>query len=193
MDPLVFDWIVLPGLILLARIGETSLKTLRQVYVSKGLKYLASGIGTGEIAVWLLSTGLVITNLANIPCILAYIAGYGLGTLIGIELEDRIKVGTVIVRIITRTDPAPMIAKIHDCGYGITRLQGSGSQADAVFVLFTIVPRAELEKLLDLLKREYPDVLFTIEDIRSMKENTRIYYGERPQGIVSRMLQMIKP
>ena len=97
------------------------------MYISKGFKYLAAGIGAGEVAIWLLSTGLVITHLTNIPGILAYIAGYVIGTIVGIDLEDRLKVGNVIVRIIAKNDPVPMMLALRDRGFGITRLDGSGS------------------------------------------------------------------
>ncbi|MCC7469197.1 MAG: hypothetical protein IT504_08415, partial [Burkholderiaceae bacterium] len=56
---------MLPLTIFIARIVETSLETIRTVYVARGHKYLAAGIGVGKIAIWLLSTGLVLTNLDN--------------------------------------------------------------------------------------------------------------------------------
>ena len=78
-DPVLIGWVILPGIILVARVVETSLKTLRLVYVAKGLKNLAAVIGMGEVAVWLLSTGLVLTNLTNVLGIFA-------GTLIVADL-----------------------------------------------------------------------------------------------------------
>lgn len=57
MDGLLLDWVLLPLLILIARIPETVLKTLRQVYVGKGLTYAAAASGVGEMAVWLSRPG----------------------------------------------------------------------------------------------------------------------------------------
>jgi uncharacterized protein YebE (UPF0316 family) len=54
--------LVLPLIILIARIFETTMETIRIVYVTKGHKYLASEIGTLKIGVWIISTGLVLTN-----------------------------------------------------------------------------------------------------------------------------------
>ena len=184
MDPLIYDWILLPGLILVARVGETCLKTVRQVYVAKGFKRLAAGIGTGEVAIWLLSTGLVITHFANILCIVAYIAGYALGTMLGIDLENYLKIGHVIVRIITKTSPEPMMMELREKGFGITRLDGTGSLGSAVSVLLVLVPRSELEQLVTILNKTYPDAIFTIEDIRTVKENIPIFYRERPHSVL---------
>jgi uncharacterized protein YebE (UPF0316 family) len=91
--------LVLPLIILLARIVETTMETIRLVYVTKGHKYLASGIGTLKIGVWVISTGLVLTNLDNIPGILAYMLGYGIGTLLGMTIESWIGLGTVVIRV----------------------------------------------------------------------------------------------
>jgi uncharacterized protein YebE (UPF0316 family) len=173
------DWFLLPLIILVARIGETSLKTVRQVYVTRGYKYLAAGIGTGEIAIWLLSTGLVITNLSNIPGIIAYIAGYAIGTVFGMDLEDRLKFGNVIVRIITPDDPSLMMADLKERGFGITRLEGTGSFGTPVSVLLVLVPRSVLDALLDVLKVHYPAAIFSVEDIRSMREDRPFFFREQ--------------
>ena len=173
----------LPLVILVARIIETTLETIRTVYVSKGHKYLASGIGVVKVAIWLLSTGLVLTNLTNIWGIIAYIAGYGIGTLLGMEIEERITIGNVIVRIFCPDDPGPLIGQLRTLGYGITRIDGSGGYASAVAILLMIVPRSELSRLRELLATDYPDLLFTIEDIRSMKEDAQIFYRKEKKGI----------
>jgi uncharacterized protein YebE (UPF0316 family) len=170
--------LALPAIILVARIVETSAETIRTVYVTRGHKYLASGIGAGKVAIWLLSTGLVLTNLANIPGILAYIAGYGIGTVAGMEIEDRISLGNVVVRIISPKDPEPLIEHVCRLGYGITRLAGSGRSTSQVSVLLMVVPRKELGQLLSLLQKNYPDLLFTVEDVRILHDHGPIYFGK---------------
>lgn len=75
MDP-----IVLPLVIFLARTAETTARTICQVYVGKGYKYLAAAIGTAGIAIWRLPTASVLTHLAEIAGIVAGIAGMRPGT-----------------------------------------------------------------------------------------------------------------
>jgi uncharacterized protein YebE (UPF0316 family) len=181
------NWVLLPLVILLARVAETSLKTIRLVYVAKGFKYLAAGIGTGEVAIWLLSTGLVIINLTNLMAILAYIAGYAIGTVLGIDIENRLKVGHVVVRIITRTRAEEMMLELREKGYGITRIEGTGSYGSSVAVLLVLVPRNELDDLLTILNDHYPEAIFTIEDIRSLKDNTSLFYKKRKPRILDRL------
>jgi len=170
--------LVLPLIILVARIVETTMETIRLVYVTKGHKYLASGIGTLKIGIWVISTGLVLTNLDNIPGILAYMMGYGIGTLLGMMLESWIGLGTVIVRIFCTKEPEPLIRHLGKLGYGITRINGSGQFVQSVAVLISMVPRKEAGRLLVVLKTKYPDVHFTIEDVSTMSER-EIYFGSR--------------
>jgi uncharacterized protein YebE (UPF0316 family) len=190
-DPVFVSWVILPAVILVARIVETSLKTLRLVYVAKGLKYLASVIGMGEVAVWLLSTGLVITNLTNVLGILAYIVGYAIGTIVGMDVEDRLKFGHVIVRIITRSDTEGMMRELREKGFGITRLEGQGSYGSSVAILLVLVPRHGLDDLVATLNTNYPEAIFSVEDIRSLKENASIFFKPGKGGVLERLRQKI--
>jgi uncharacterized protein YebE (UPF0316 family) len=175
--------LILPVTIFIAKIVETSLETIRTVYVTRGHKYLAAGIGVVKMAIWLLSTGLVLTNLDNIGGIIAYIAGYGIGTVLGMEIEDRISLGDVVVRIISVKDPQPLITRLSGMGYGITRLEGSGAFASSVAVLLMVVPRKALDQLVTLLRNEYPDLLYTVEDVRKASEGGKIFHGKESSWI----------
>ena len=179
----------LPLIIFIARVVETTMETLRLLYIGKGHRYLASGIGTVKIGIWVLATGLVLTNLENIPAILAYMAGYGIGTLLGMTVESWIGLGTAIVRIFSVRDPDPLVRHLGSMGYGTTRLNGSGRFVPAVAVLLCIVPRKELPRLLGTLRDDYPDVLFTTEEVSSMSER-EIFFG---RGTGSAILRRFGP
>ena len=107
-----------------------------------------------------------------------YLAGYGIGTVLGMHIENMISIGNVIVRLITPTDPQPLITNLSTLGYGMTRMEGTGSFSNPVNIIFMIVPRTELSRLLELLSRNYPDVLYTTEDVRTTKEGARIFYKD---------------
>lgn len=59
--------LLIPLVILLARVIETSLETIRTIYINRGYSNLAAGIGVVKVAIWLLSTGLVFSNLRDVP------------------------------------------------------------------------------------------------------------------------------
>jgi len=173
-----------PLLILIARIVETSLETVRTIYIARGHANLAACIGIAKTGIWLLSTGLVLTNLGDYLNLFAYLAGYGLGTLLGMEIEKMISLGHVIVRLITPEDPQSLIADLSTHGYGMTRIEGSGSFSHTVTIIFMIVPRPELGRLLNIISDDYPGVLYTVEDVRNIKEGARIFYKDPKSRIL---------
>lgn len=126
----------------------------------------------------------MLTNLADFWNLFAYLAGYGLGTLLGMEIEKMISLGHVIVRLIIPDDPRPLIEHLSALGYGMTRLEGSGSFSNTVTVIIMIVPRPELGRLLDILSRDYPQVLYTVEDVRNIREGVKIFHHDTRSRIL---------
>ena len=183
MADLVALFFSIPVLILIARIIEAALETLRTIYVSKGHANLSACVGIVKTGIWLISTGLVITNLNDYWNLFAYLAGYGIGTLLGMQIENMISIGHVIVRLITPGDPQPVIANLATLGYGMTRIEGKGSFS-TVTIIFMIVPRTELGRLLGVISKEYPDILYTIEDVRTIKDGARIFYKDPRRRIL---------
>nr|WP_319377768.1 DUF5698 domain-containing protein [uncultured Methanoregula sp.] len=173
-----------PLIILIARIFETSLETVRTIYIARGHANLASCMGIVKTGIWLLSTGLVLTNLTDYWNILAYLAGYGIGTLLGMQIEDMISIGDVIVRMFVPGDPQPIMTELSTHGYGMTRIEGSGTFSHSVNIIFMIVPRKELARLLDILSKNYPDILYTIEDVRNIKHGAKIFFKDPKKRVL---------
>jgi uncharacterized protein YebE (UPF0316 family) len=184
IEPGFWGEATLPLIILIARIVETSLETVRTIYINRGHANLAGWIGIVKTGIWLLSTGIVITNLGNYWNLFAYLAGYGLGTLLGMQIENMISLGHVIVRLITPNDPKPLITELSTLGFGMTRIEGSGSFSNTVAIIFMIVPRAELGRLLSVLSAHYPDILYTVEDVRNIKEGAKIFHKDTKSRIL---------
>lgn len=126
----------------------------------------------------------MLTNLTDYWNIFAYLAGYGLGTLLGMEIEKIISLGHVIVRLITPEDPHPLIANLSSLGYGMTRIEGTGSFSNNVSIIFMIVPRPELGRLMDVLSTGYPSVLYTVEDVRNIKRGAKIFHHDAKSRIL---------
>jgi hypothetical protein len=96
----------IPLLILIARIAEASLESVRTISISKGHANLAAYVGIVKTCIWLISTSLVLTNLTQYWNLFAYLAGYGIGTVLGMAIENFISIGYVIVRLIHPRRPA---------------------------------------------------------------------------------------
>ena len=164
-DSTTFKWIILPLLIFSARIFDVTLGTIRIIYISRGLKYAAPILGFFEILIWLLAIGQIMQNLTNVVYYIAYAAGFATGNFVGIYIEERMAVGTVVVRIITQKDASELIQFLRSEGYGVTSVDATG-MSGPVKVIFTTIRRKNLEKTIQYIRRFNPKAFFSVEDVR---------------------------
>lgn len=164
-----FTWAVLPLLIFTARIVDVSLGTIRVIFVSRGLKYLAPVIGFFEILIWLLAIGQIFQNLDNMLCYLAYAAGFASGNFLGIYIVDRLSIGKVIVRVVTPRAAASLAAELRKLDFGVTAVEAQGAEGK-VSVLFSVISRPDLDRFVAVLQRCTPRAFYSVEDVRYVNE-----------------------
>jgi uncharacterized protein YebE (UPF0316 family) len=162
-------WGVIPALIFLSRIFDVTIGTLRIIAVSRGFRRLAPLFGFFEVLLWLLVIKLVLTYVNNVVCYLAYAAGFSAGTWVGMIIEERICLGKVIVRVITRSSGKELAEYLRTHGYRITEVDARGDQGP-VEIIFTIIDRQKLEQLQLVIRRFNPRAFYTVEDVRSASE-----------------------
>ena len=165
----IFKFIVLPLIIFSTRICDVTLDTLRIIYVSRGLKFLAAAIGFFEVLIWLFAITQIFKNLTNPLYYVAYAGGFAMGNFIGILIEERMAIGTVVIRIITQKDAFELIEFLKNEGYGITHVDAQGAQGP-VKIIFTIVKRKDIEHVLEIIRSCNPLAFYTIEDVRSVRK-----------------------
>lgn len=160
----IIAWVVLPLLIFLARIADVSLGTVRLIFVSRGFKYLAPITGFFEVLIWILVIGQIMQNLTNPICYLAYAGGFATGNFVGIHIAEKLSLGVVLVRVITQKRADELIARLRDNQYGVTTVDGQGATGP-VQVVFTIVRRREVPKVIQVVKEFNPRAFFSIEEV----------------------------
>ena len=165
----IFKLIVIPLLIFLARICDVTLDTARIIYVSRGMKLLAPLIGFFEVLIWLLSITQIMNNLTNVVYYIAYAGGFAMGNFIGIYIEERMAIGTVVIRIITQKDASKLVDFLKGDGYGVTYIDARGTLGP-VKIVFTIIKRRDVRRVIGIIRKFNPLAFFTIEDIRSVRE-----------------------
>ena len=136
-DSPIFTWVVIPVLIILARIVDVTLDTIRIIYISRGMKYLAPIFGFFEILIWLLAISTIMCNLNNPVYYLAYAVGFATGNLVGIFVEERLAMGKVVLRIISQKDISELVNHLRSCGHGVTTVDAEGATGP-VKLVFTI-------------------------------------------------------
>jgi uncharacterized protein YebE (UPF0316 family) len=163
-----YTWLVLPTLIFLARVIDVSMGTIRVIFVSRGLKYLAPIVGFFEILIWLLAIGQIMKNLSNPLCYIAYAGGFAMGNFIGIHIAEKLSLGVVMIRVVTTKDAAPLVDFLKTENYGVTSVDGHGTSGQ-VKVVFTIVPRREVRSVVKLIKKFNPNAFYSIEEVGLVK------------------------
>ncbi len=159
-----YTWFLLPFLIFMARVIDVSMGTVRVIFVSRGLKYLAPVVGFFEILIWLLAIGQIMKNLSNPACYIAYAGGFAMGNYVGICIAGKLSLGVVLIRVVTEKDALPLIEHLKSEKYGVTSVDGYGTLGK-IKVIFTIVPRREVKKVVQFVKRFNPNAFYTIEEV----------------------------
>ncbi len=165
----MYPLIILPLLIFFARVCDVSLGTIRIILVSKGIRYLAPFIGFFEILIWLLAIGQIIQNLTNPYYYIFYAGGFAMGTYTGMLLEEKLSIGLVMIRIITKRDATNLIKYLESIKYGLTIVDAQGNKAP-VKIIFSVIRREDLSSVVNSIKRFNPNAFYSIEDVRSVEE-----------------------
>ncbi|MFZ0181584.1 MAG: DUF5698 domain-containing protein [Methanoregula sp.] len=170
ISPGLYNWILLPALIFCAQIANVCMETLRIVFLSKGIKYLAPVIAFFEIIIWLLAIVGVMSNLSNPANFIAYAFGFALGTYVGLVIEERLSIGMVIMRIITTGETSAGIAEfLQSEQYGTTCLDAKGARG-GVTMIISLVNRDDVPRITRYIEQTNPGAFFSIEDVRYVNQ-----------------------
>ncbi|MDA3903059.1 MAG: DUF2179 domain-containing protein [Desulfuromusa sp.] len=168
-DSTTFAFIILPLLVFLARVLDVSIGTLRIIFVAKGLKRLAALLGFFESLIWLVAVVQVMQNLNSWQTYIAFALGFAAGNYVGVMLEERIALGNLMIRIITKQEADGLVRVLWESGYGVTSVDAQG-ESGPVKVIFSVVKRKKLAQFIALIKKYHPKAFYTIEDMRYVNE-----------------------
>ena len=174
VTPEIFTWVVLPLMIFLARVVDVSLDTIRILFISKSLKYLAPVIGFFEVLVWLMAMKQVMQNLDNIGYMFAYAAGFATGNFVGMYIEQLLSIGKVIIRIISR-DCDGLVETLRASGCGVTSIDAQGL-GGPVKIIFSIINRSDITKVVTKIREFNPQAFYSVEDVSSVRQE--VSYGD---------------
>jgi uncharacterized protein YebE (UPF0316 family) len=160
---------VLPVFIFVAEMCVVTLSTMRTIFVARGQKVLAPLLGFFEVSIWLFAIGEVMKNLGNLSCSAAFAGGFMLGNFLGILLEEKLAMGDVCVRLITRRDVGELVRQLRAEGYGVTEVHAQGSTGP-VQILLTVVQRKQLDRVLHKARSFDARVFYSVDDLHCSAE-----------------------
>ena len=149
-------------LIMLMRICDVSIGTMRTILVVQGRKYLAGLAGTIEVLIWVFAIRYIFQNLDQVLNLFGYAIGFGLGNILGITLEQKIGLGFAQLNIISRIASEKIAEILRKEKYGVTQLPATGVSGDVSF-LVVIVQRKNQKKVISLIESIDPKAFITVQ------------------------------
>lgn len=152
-----------------------------------GKKHLAPILGFFEALIWLLAIGQIFQNINSPVSYIAYSAGFAAGTYVGMFFEEKLAVGNVLIRIITKEYAKGLIEHFRKMNYRFSSLDAEGNEGK-VSVLFTVVKREQLQTLIPTIMNFNPNAYYTIESVKKVSHE-EISSG-RYKNIISRFITL---
>ncbi len=156
--------IIYPLLIFFARMLDVPIGTLRIIFLAKGKKAIVPILGFFEVLLWLIVITKVVQNVDKPHYYLAYALGFAAGNWLGMLIDHKLAVGTVLVRIITAKPALALVDALREAGYMVTDVPAFGAKGQ-VNVIFTVIKRKSIDKVVSEIKIHNPQAFYTIEDI----------------------------
>ncbi|MFU8813243.1 MAG: DUF2179 domain-containing protein [Balneolaceae bacterium] len=182
--------VYVPIFIFFARICDVSIGTLRIMFVSKGFRGKATLLGFVEVLIWIIIVAQVFQNLDNWMNYIAYAAGFAAGNFMGMYIEEKMKIGIQMFRIIAGANSAELAERLKENRFRFTSVSGKGAYGD-VTILFTITKRKRWKELIELVTTHAPDAFYSVEDVKhvsQMDEDATIHQYD----LMTRMLKLKK-
>jgi uncharacterized protein YebE (UPF0316 family) len=163
MDP------ILGGLFVFAmRVIDMSLDTLRMLFVVRGRRWLAGGIGVVQAAVFILAVSAVLRGPLNVWNVLGYALGFATGVMLGMVAEERLAVGYGMFRIYSPLHGAEIASALRAAGHAATEFPAFGRDG-TLTVVNCAVTRRDQAAVHAIIDRLDPSAFITVDDVRPLQ------------------------
>ncbi len=169
LPPNLAQYLIIPLMIMFARICDVTIGTFRIILVSRGERLYASLAGFVEVFIWVVAVSQVLTNFGGLINYIAYAAGFAIGNYIGITLEKRLAMGMVVMRVISNKPADELIEHLKQEYHGVTSIAARGMSGEVRLVL-SVVKRKDIPYFLKIVKNYNPKAYVSVEDVRHLSE-----------------------
>ena len=121
-------------IIFVARIVDVSLGTIRINMIVRRKKILAATIGFFEVAIFISIIVRIVQQVDSIYGILAYAAGFAVGTIIGVIISEKLSRDLISTNIISKKHSDEIKEVLKEEGYGITTYSGKGIKGEVEII-----------------------------------------------------------
>lgn len=169
-------------LIMVARMVDVAIGTLRVISVVDGRLKTSFALGFVEVLIWVSIISLTLKEIDDQPWLAVFFAlGFSLGNVLGIVVERRLPLGNLTLRAVGGEEIRELAVRLREAGMGATVLKGEGHHGDR-FMLFSFMPKPMLRRLKSLLEPVKNDIFYTLD-----------YGGSSNRVLLPRALQPASP
>ena len=147
-------------LIIILQLIYVPMLALRTICMVKKLTLWTTIFGVLESLIYVLGLSLVLTGEQTIVEMLVYAIGFGLGLIVGIQIENKIAIGYTSVVANIRNKNQQLINTLREKGFGVTIFEGEGRESTR-FRLDILTKRVKEKELLCLIQ-EYEPSAFVV-------------------------------
>ncbi len=157
----------LGALIFIMRIFDVSFGTLRTIAVVSGRTKLSVFLGFFEVLIWITCVSQLFSRITESPfLVLAYACGFAVGNAVGIWIEQSLAMGMVVMRMLSAEYGVQLVKALTDHGgHQVTTFSGHRND-QIVTLIYLVVPRREVGRLIRQAQKIDPGLFYTIESIR---------------------------
>lgn len=149
------------------RVTDMTLDTLRMLFVVRGRKGIAWTLGFFEAAIYVVAITRVLSNLGNPLTVLGYAAGFATGNFVGMLIEERLAIGHIHLRIITKSASA-LASALREARFAVTEIPARGMDG-TVYLLSVSVLRKDVAHVEQIVHDIDPESFVTSEDVRPIR------------------------
>jgi len=142
-------------------------------------KFLAATIGFFEVAIFISIIVRIIQQVDSIYAILAYAAGFAVGTVIGIIISEKLSRDLISTNIISKNHSDEIKEVLKEEGYGITCYSGKGINGE-IEVINVVCSNSSLKRLNKLVYIKDPGAFmasYMLDKIRCILQRSDISYN----------------
>jgi uncharacterized protein YebE (UPF0316 family) len=164
-------------LIVLARITDITLDTVRTAAIIQGRRAFAAVLGFFEALIYVSAVAKVLLNMDHPIYTLAYALGFAIGTYLGITIEQRLAFGRQVVSLFTRQGTRLARALVEG-DYRVAEVHGRVSDGE-VTILYVEIARKRARTLMHEAKAIDENCFCVINDVRM----AGLISGAAPSGM----------
>ncbi|MDR1099200.1 MAG: DUF5698 domain-containing protein [Treponema sp.] len=160
-------------LILVSKITEVSLGTVRQILINKGYRREGTILSFFEIILWTFVASRVIMGIAEAPIKgIVYSIGFSLGVYCGSRIENFIALGRVLIQtIISKENSDNMVSLLRAKGFAVTTMEAQGRDSEKTVLMIFAQRKGKQEIIREIQALDGTAMIIT-NDVSTLQGGT---------------------